>query len=530
MAQRWEPRDEPTPQEKILLKTVEKTKKLFGFLRLHRRQLFDDAFQDELAAVYRGTGAGKPAHPPALMAMVVLLQAYTGSSDAEAVQQCVVDLRWQMVLDCLGATKPLFSQGALHDFRQRLIRHDLDRRLLERTAEIATTSGAFDRKKLPKTLRLAIDSKPLQGAARVEDTINLLGHAAREVVRCVASLLGEDIEVVARSAGIPLVLESSTKRALDTDWTDPKQKRRALDRLIAQLRGLLQYVHEHLPEQASEPPLVGPLEALRQVLDQDLEPDPDDPRGKRLRIRQGVAKDRRISIRDPEMRHGRKSRSKSFNGFKQHIAIDVDRKLILACAVARANGAETEATPALRADIERYGVGLSELHIDRGYVSSELVRDAVARGIEVLSKPRRMPPNHGLFTKHDFRFDLRKRTVTCPAGEVERFIEGQKIAFDAATCRGCKLRTKCTRSEDGRGLQIAEDELLQQLFLRRVVTRAGRERLRERVAVEHRLAHLKHKQGDRARYVGTRKNVFDLRRTAAVLNLEALHREETLAA
>ena len=233
MAQRWEPRDELTAQERILLKTVEKTKKLFGFLRLHRREIFDDAFQDELAAVYRSTGAGKPAHPPARMAMVVLLQAYTGSSDAEALQQCVVDLRWQLVLDCLGVTKPLFSQGALHDFRQRLIKHDLDRRLLERTAELATKSRAFDAKKLPKTLRLAIDSKPLQGAARVEDTINLLGHAARQVVRCVAALLDEDVGVIARSAGIPLVLESSTKRALDTDWTDPKQKRRALDRAAA---------------------------------------------------------------------------------------------------------------------------------------------------------------------------------------------------------------------------------------------------------------------------------------------------------
>lgn len=42
------------------------------------------------------------------MAMVVLLQAYTKTSDAEAVQSCVVDLRW---LDCFGTTSPPFSQG-----------------------------------------------------------------------------------------------------------------------------------------------------------------------------------------------------------------------------------------------------------------------------------------------------------------------------------------------------------------------------------------------------------------------------------
>ena len=50
-------------------------------------------FQDELAAVYRDTGAGKAAVPPALMAMGVLVQGYLGASDAEIVELTVVDLR-----------------------------------------------------------------------------------------------------------------------------------------------------------------------------------------------------------------------------------------------------------------------------------------------------------------------------------------------------------------------------------------------------------------------------------------------------
>jgi hypothetical protein len=79
--------------------------------------------------VYRNTVAGRDSVPPALLAMVVLLQSYLGTSDAEAVELTVVDLRWQMVLGCLGATEPPFSQGALPAFRERLIAHDMDRRL-----------------------------------------------------------------------------------------------------------------------------------------------------------------------------------------------------------------------------------------------------------------------------------------------------------------------------------------------------------------------------------------------------------------
>ena len=62
--------------------------------------------------MYRATDAGKDTKPPALMAMVLLLQAYAGASDATAVELSLLDLRWQMVLGCLGATEPLFSQGA----------------------------------------------------------------------------------------------------------------------------------------------------------------------------------------------------------------------------------------------------------------------------------------------------------------------------------------------------------------------------------------------------------------------------------
>jgi len=51
-------------------------------------------------------------------------------------------------------------------------------------------------------------------------------------------------------------------------------------------------------------------------------------------------------------------------------------------------------------------------------------------------------------------------------------------------------------------------------------TPAGRAKLR--VAVEHSLSHIGRWQGDQARYIGTRKNLFDLRRTAVVHNLHVL--------
>jgi hypothetical protein len=168
-----------------------RTRKLFAFLRLHRHEIFDDRFQDELAAMYRDTGAGDTPRPPALMCLALLLQRYVQASDAEAPELSVMDARWQLVLGCLGAKKPAFSQGGLQQFRERLIAHDMDRRLLERTVEVAKRSRGFDWKKLPKELRVGMDSRPLEGAGRVEDTYNLLGHAARKLLDGAAKLTGQ---------------------------------------------------------------------------------------------------------------------------------------------------------------------------------------------------------------------------------------------------------------------------------------------------------------------------------------------------
>lgn len=512
----------------MLRRRLNRTGKLFAFLRDHRRGLFDDAFQTELEAMYRDTGAGREPVPPALLAMAVLLQAYEGVSDAEAVELTVVDLRWQLVLNCLGSVDPAFGQGTLVAFRERLIKCDMDRRLLERTVEYARRTKAFDFKKLPKSLRVAIDSSPLEGAGRVEDTINLLGHAARKVAECAADVLGWSLESVARAAGIPIVLESSVKKALDLEWTAPNATTKAITVLCQQLDALDTWLRKRLPEEIKTPPLKDHLATLAQIRAQDLEPDPSG--GGRTRVREGVAPDRRISIEDAEMRHGRKSKTKLFHGFKRHIALDLDTTLVVACAVTPANRPEDEAAPALKADIDRQERAIASMYCDRGYIASPVVNEVIAAGGEIVCKPW-VARNGGRFAKSDFLINLRDRTITCPAGEVETFDLGADVEFNADTCDRCELRDQCTTAAlgTGRKVTIADSEFLQQRLRKLTKTAAGRTRVRERVAVEHGLAHLGRRQGRRARYRGVRKNLFDVRRTAAVQNLEVIHRRVVAA-
>lgn len=528
---RWNPTVRCSEREERLLKLAGKSRKLLVFLREHRHEIFDDGFQGELESMYRNSGQGEEPQPPAQLCMALLLQGYLQVSDAEAVRLSATDNCWRMILGTLSEKDdaPAFSQGGLQQFRERVVRHDIDRRLLERTIEVAKRSRAFDWKKLPKTLRIAVDSRPLAGAGRVEDTLNLLGHAGRKVAECVAMELETNFEEVCRRAGAPLLLASSIKAGLDIDWNDAEAKEDALNRLWIQLEKLRGWVQQWRPEKVppKQTPLSRYMGALEQIGQQDVERTPEG----RVQLHQGVAGDRRVSIEDADMRHGRKSKSKRFDGYKQHVSTYVDAELVVACAVTPANRPEDEAAPELCADMERIGFSPDELQIDRAYINSVLVEALVKRRGTIVCRPWR--GNNGktsLFGKKDFKINVRDGTVTCPAGQIEPFELGEEVEFDPDACGACKLRTRCTKAASGRGRTVLmrEDEALQKKLRHLQQSRAGRVKLRERVAVEHTLAHLANRQGPRARYRGLRKNLFDLRRMAVVQNLETVARRERL--
>jgi|TARA_R110000868_G_scaffold227959_5_gene480922 hypothetical protein len=124
------------------------------------------------------------------------------------------------------------------------------------------------------------------------------------------------------------------------------------------------------------------LSLLETVLAQNIEPDPDGGR----RIKHGTISDRRISVSDKDMRHGRKSSSRTINGFKQHIAIDLGSRLILATCVRPANEPEHQASHHLKPKVLSYG-SVTELSIDRGYLAANWTNELYLEGNRVIAKP-----------------------------------------------------------------------------------------------------------------------------------------------
>jgi len=128
----WQPPIELSPTEQSIVKRIKRAK-LFTFLRECRHELFDQSFQ-QVSKLYADSVCGHPPVPP--LALVTILQAYTGASDAEAIEALTMDRRWQLVVNCLDCEQPL-CQATLVRFRTALMIQGLDRRLIEKTVELA---------------------------------------------------------------------------------------------------------------------------------------------------------------------------------------------------------------------------------------------------------------------------------------------------------------------------------------------------------------------------------------------------------
>src|ERR1035437_3325917 len=118
--------------------------------------------------------------------------------------------------------------------------------------------------------------------------------------------------------------------------------------------------------------------------------------------------------------------------------------------------------------------------------------------------------------KREFAIDLEKMEVRCPAGQTTNDYRpagegrGGRLVFAAAICEACPLRSQCVRGKGSRTLTIQAEEGLQQRARVHNQTAAGRQSLRQRVVVEHRIARLVQLGIRQSRYLGRTKTCLQV--------------------
>ena len=481
---------------------------IYSLLYREGGQLFgDDMFADLFEDV------GRCSVPPQIVATTMVLQRTEGLSDREAVDRFKYDLRWKYAAGGLDFDYPGFVHTVLVDMRARLRCSARPDRIFEKTLEVAKAAGLVGRKRV-------LDSTALYDAVATQDTVTLIRSAIRALLRTADDALVTELRAVLKRdddyvvAGKPIC-----------DWDDAAAREALVDALARDAHAALLCLdgRKLLPEIKQAAALVAT------VVGQDLEQREDGL----FRIARRVAPDRVISTVDPEARHGHKTASRSFDGYKGHIAVDPDSEIIVHTEVTPGNVADGAVTEKLLSDVlenepEANRSASIEVYGDSSYGTAAVVETLEGAGIEPNVKVQAPSARNGMYSKEDFAIDIEAQTVRCPAGhtvEVAPAGDGGGLATFGSRCAGCPLRAQCTGSKDGRTIRIHPREATLQKSREQQKSPQWKSKYRAtRPKVERKFGHLMRRKhgGRRARVRGCERIRRDFALLAAAANLARL--------
>jgi transposase len=496
----------------------------YALLADHRHELFHD---DDFAMLYCADN-GRSSVPPSLLAVALLLQTFDKTSDQEATDRAKFDQRWQFALGIADDEVP-FAKSTLCLFRNQLIIHKDAKFIFQKGIEFLRTHGFMKK----HGAHIVLDTTPIFGKGAVADTFNMLAEGLRQVLKVLATLESTPIEQFAGANDFRRYVAPSYKGTWTLDWDNEQQRQVVLESLVADCKRVLALASRALAlyakETAEATQILQASELLSKLLAQDVR---ENPAGT-PEIIQGVARDRIIAVHDPEMRHGHKSKTQRFDGYKGSLAVESETTVITDVDVLPANVHDHQnATQLIDNSAATLQAPIEGVIGDGAYGNVEARVDAQTKG-HTLVAPVGRPAQTGRFTKDDFTINLVTSTVRCPAGQTTTTWSPAKVRtqrgtvfvnkafrFSREQCAGCALRTKCLKpSTPFRTVSVHEHEALLQQAKAFQRTEEFRIHYRKRVVVEHRIARVVRLGIRTARYVGSNKVLFQLAMAATVANL-----------
>ncbi len=478
---------------------------VFALLAEHRRVLFPI----ELFADLFPSGRGRPSVPADIAASVLVLQALHGLSDREAMAAVRTDLRWKVACG-LPVGHGGFDASTLTYWRRRLAASDRPNRIFDAVRAVVAETGVLKGK-----TRRALDSTVLDDAVATQDTVTQLVAIIRKVRREVP---GADVVVAQRCTAHDYDDPGKPQIA----WDDSEARAALVDALVRDALALLEVVSTFELDEAA----ARTVALLALIAGQDVEPvEGSDGTDGRWQIVRKVAKDRVISVVDPEARHAHKTVSRRQDGFKAHLAVEPDTGLVTGCELTKAAGPEaadaTVGTILLERD--QTVTGPVEVLADSAYGTGQALDTLKKAGHTPLVKPwPTKPAVPGGFGPDDFHVDEAAGTVTCPNGVVRAITAKRTVTFGAA-CRGCPLRQRCTTAKAGRTMQLHEHDALQRVHRQLANDPQWQATYRQhRPMVERSIAWLVAGGNRKVRYRGIEKNNAWLHTRTAALNLRRL--------
>lgn len=482
--------------------------------RLIGDQLFEQYRDEDFVDLY--SREGKPAISPVLLVFVITFQFLEKLSDRQAAEAVRVRLDWKYALH-LPLSYAGFDFSVLSEFRDRLIRHQAERRIFDRLLEQMQALGLLKRRGRQRTDSTAMLTK-MRRLNRVERVAETLRLAARALVQ---------------------INREWCEEVLPPSWEERYGERVVLERLSQVERKQLeasvgpdgQWLMNRLqdtrtPAELREAPEVQLLatvwEQQFKVVDNQVVFQEAGPYDGRSQIQ---------TPHDPEARYSKKGAQRWVGDKVQLTETDEEGLPHLITDIAVTDSVEPDCNVLLEIQnrLAERELLPGEHLVDGGYMSTDNLVKSDKRGIDLIgpvatdhSPQARLPDG---ITAQQFQIDLETRTATCPAGHTARGWQrkdgGWTFRFRKSGCAACPLRPNCCSGQGGRTLSLVQHHERLQAARLRQQTAAFKETYRKhRGGVEGTLSAAVRGHGLRVgRYVGQSKRHLQALFTGCAINL-----------
>jgi transposase len=433
---------------------------------------------------------GRPANEPELLFRLLFLQILYGLSDERMIQDAQVNLAYKWFVG-LNPEEALPDSSQLSRFRNhRLGASEIDD-LLKVIVKQCIEKGII------KSKTIILDSTHSLAASQKQRPLDVLRDAAKRLMRTVIKKHPK--------------LEKKLPRQPELQKDQPDAEKIMLH-YLAQLG---EAVETFLPDH--EGAISEKLQIAKQIVEDE-----------RLLANKGI-----MSAIDPEARFGWKSNTKSFFGYKNHIAM-TEEEIITALEV---TGGSTD-------DGKQFGTLLNQ-SLDNGIQVNEVIADTAYSGKDNLAEmkgqnirpvvPLNPVVHNGGLKQEGFEYNKDADFVICPAGEhsVRKAIQGSKQSgesrslvfyFDIEKCKKCPLSEGCYKP--GAKSKTYSERIIAEHYKEQIefeLSETFKERIKRRPIIEHKNAELKRHHGlTRAKYRGLFRMRMQTLLTIFVVNVKRM--------
>ncbi len=397
---------------------------------------------------------GRPATEPEMMFKLMFLKKLYDLSDEQLVQNAYVNMAYKYFLD-LDPEDGMIDSSLMTKFRKTRITEDILEEMLKETIRQAIDKGII------KSNTIIVDSTHTEAAVRPKTVTQVLRNLSKQLRKEIYKTMYD----------------------LSEKFPEKPSETAELSEEIEYTRRLLEYTEKEITECANQK-IKDIYDRIKELLNTG-------------RIREIRSKD------DEDARFGHKTPTRTFFGYKNHIAMTEER-IITGIEVTSGEAPDGKQLETLVEKSKKNGIEVKEVVGDMAYVSKDNL-EYCGDKITLIAKSN--PVIAGLAAPKNDGFEYNKDagTMQCPAGELAMRVEKRELesgnifyryVFSKRKCKNCPLKDSCPaihKSENTYSVTVLNGQNKARLEFER--TEEFGKRLEVRYRIEEKNGELKQAHG-----------------------------------